>query len=92
VIVQNFKLRGLGSSTLHLAYVAVGILDGTIDHNVKIWDIAAAVPLCIAGGGEVQFLNGEQFPMRQFDLKMKRIHYVAGNAAVCARIRQLVAG
>jgi myo-inositol-1(or 4)-monophosphatase len=89
-IVENFKIRGLGSSTLHLAYVAIGILDGTLDHNVKIWDIAAAVPLCLAGGGEVQFLNGEQFPMKQFDLKMKRIQYVAGNPAMCARIRALV--
>ena len=89
-LVENFKIRGLGSSTLHLAYVAVGILGGTVDHNVKLWDIAAAVPLCLAGGGEVQFLNGEQFPLRVFDLKMKRIFYVAGNATVCARLRELV--
>jgi myo-inositol-1(or 4)-monophosphatase len=90
VLVENFKIRGLGSSTLHLAYVAVGILGGTVDHNVRIWDIAAAVPLCLAGGGQVEFLNGEQFPMREFDLKMRRIFYVAGNAAVCARLRQLL--
>ncbi|ATC65964.1 inositol monophosphatase [Nibricoccus aquaticus] len=89
-LVENFKIRGLGSSTLHLAYVAVGILDATVDHNVKIWDIAAAIPLCIAGGGEVQFLNGEQFPMTQFNLKMGRIQYVAGNAAVCAKLRGLI--
>ena len=89
-LVENFKIRGLGSSTLHLAYVAVGILGGTIDHNVKIWDIAAAVPLCLAGGGRVEFLNGDQFPIRQFDLKMGRIFYVAGNAEVCARLRQLL--
>jgi myo-inositol-1(or 4)-monophosphatase len=89
-LVENIKIRGLGSSTLHLAYVAVGILDGTVDHNVKIWDIAAAVPLCLAAGGEVQFLNGEQFPLRQFDLKMGRIFYVAGNKSVCARLRELL--
>ncbi len=90
ILVENFKIRGLGSSTLHLAYVAVGILDVTIDHNVKIWDIAAGVPLCLAGGGEVIFLNGEQFPMRVFDLKMKRIQYIAGNAAMCAHVRRLL--
>ncbi len=89
-IVENFKIRGLGSSTLHLAYVAVGILDGTVDHNVKIWDIAAAIPLCWAGGGDVQFLNGEQFPLRHFDLKMKRIQYVAGSKAMCRRLRELL--
>ena len=89
-LVENFKIRGLGSSTLHLTYVAIGILDGTVDHNVKIWDIAAAVPLCLAGGGLVQFLNGEQFPLRSFDLKMDRIRYVAGNAAMCARLREVL--
>lgn len=90
IIVENFKIRGLGSSTLHLAYVAVGILDGTVDHNVRIWDIAAAVPLCLAGGGEVHFLNGAQFPMTQFDLKMNRIQYVAGSPEMCRRLRELL--
>lgn len=89
-LVQNFKIRGLGSSTLHLAYVAVGFLGGTVDHNVKIWDIAAAVPLCLAGGGEVQFLSGEQFPLRTFDLKMKRIFYLAGSPAMCVRLREVL--
>lgn len=89
-LVRHFKIRGLGSSTLHLAYVAVGILGGTVDHNVKIWDIAAAVPLCLAGGGQVHFLNGDQFPLKEFNLKMERIFYVAGNAAVCARLRELL--
>jgi len=89
-LVESFKIRGLGSSTLHLAYVAVGILGGTVDHNVKIWDIAAAVPMCLAGGGRVEFLNGEQFPLRYFDLKMRRIFYIAGNDAVCQRLHALL--
>lgn len=89
-LVENFKLRGLGSSTLHLAYVAAGLFDATVDHNVRIWDIAAAVPLVWAGGGEVQFLNGEQFPMREFNLKMNRIQFVAGNAQTCAALRRLL--
>lgn len=90
VIVENFKIRALGSSTLHLAYVAVGILNGTVDHNVKIWDIAAAVPLCLAAGGRVEFLNGEQFPMKHFDQNMARIRYVAGSAEICAALRRLL--
>jgi hypothetical protein len=28
--------------------------------------------------------------MRQFDLKMKRIIYVAGGPAMCARLRELM--
>ena len=82
-VLAQFKIRGLGSATLHLAYVAAGLLDGAVDYNVKIWDLAAAIPLCRAAGGEVHFLNGEQLPMRQFDLKMGRIVYVAGSPEMC---------
>jgi myo-inositol-1(or 4)-monophosphatase len=90
-IVQHFKVRALGSSTLHLAYVGIGILDGAIDHNVKIWDIAAAIPLVRAGGGEVQFLREPPVPLRQFDLKMGRIFFIAGNRLICKRIREVLA-
>jgi myo-inositol-1(or 4)-monophosphatase len=87
-VLSQFKIRGLGSATLHLAYVAAGLLDGCVDYNVKIWDLAAAIPLVRAAGGEVQFLNGAQLPMRQFDLKMPRIVYVAGSPAMCVRLRE----
>jgi myo-inositol-1(or 4)-monophosphatase len=88
-ILNHFKIRGLGSATLHLAYVAAGLFDGTVDYNVKIWDIAAAVPLCRAAGAEIAYINGDPFPMRQFDLKMKRIVFVAGGPAVCAKLKEL---
>ena len=91
-IISSFKIRGLGSATLHLAYVAAGILDGCVDYNVKIWDLAAAIPLVRAAGGDVKFLNGEQLPIRTFDLKMKRIVYVAGSLETCARLEGLMKG
>ncbi|RFC49698.1 MAG: myo-inositol-1(or 4)-monophosphatase, partial [Verrucomicrobia bacterium] len=76
----------------HLAYVATGMLDGCVDFNVKIWDLAAAIPLVRAAGGEVHFLNGAQLPLRQFDLRMKGIIYVAGSPAMCARLRTIMQG
>ncbi|MDD3181127.1 MAG: inositol monophosphatase [Opitutaceae bacterium] len=91
-ILAHFKIRELGSATLHLAYVAAGLLDGVVEDNVRIWDIAAACALCLGGGAEVHFLNGDQFPLRQFDLNMTRIRYIAGNAAVCARLKTLIEG
>jgi len=89
-ILMHFKIRGLGSATLHLAYVAAGLFGGAVDFNVKIWDLAAAIALCRAAGGEILFLNGEQLPVRLFDLKMARIVYVAGAPAVAARLSSLV--
>ncbi len=90
-ILERFKVRGLGSATLHLAYVATGALDGCVDFNVKIWDLAAAIPLVRAAGGEVRFLNGEQLPLREFDLAMPRIVYVAGPPAMCDELERLAA-
>ncbi len=87
VLAANFKVRGLGSSTMHLAYVAAGLLDGVVDHNVKVWDIAAAVPLVEAAGGKVEFISPSPFPLEEFDLGMARIFYVAGSAAACAQLR-----
>ena len=90
LIVERFKLRGLGSSTLHLAYVGAGLLDATVDHNVKVWDIAAAVPFCQGAGGEVRYLKGPLFPLAVFDLKMARIPFVAGAPEVCDELERLL--
>ena len=89
-VTGAFKVRALGSATLHLAYVAAGLLDGCVDFNVKIWDLAAAIPLVRAAGGEVRFLNGEQLPLRTFDLKMRKIVYLAGTPTMAARLGELM--
>lgn len=90
ILAANFKLRGMGSSTLHLAYVGAGIFNAVVDHNVKVWDIAAAVPLVLAGGGCVHFVTPSPFPLREFDLRMERIFYLAGNPAAVARLRAVL--
>jgi len=90
-VLSHFKIRATGSATLHLAYVAAGLFGGAVDFNLKIWDLAAAIPLCRAAGGVVIFLNGEQLPMRVFNLKMGKIVYVAGSPAMASRLADLVA-
>ncbi|MCX6938588.1 MAG: inositol monophosphatase [Verrucomicrobia bacterium] len=90
LLVERFKIRGLGSSTLHLAYVGAGLLDATVDHNVKVWDIAAAVPFCQGAGGEVRYLKEPLFPLRIFDLNMARVPFVAGASAVCEELVALL--
>jgi myo-inositol-1(or 4)-monophosphatase len=89
-VIAHFKIRGLGSATLHLAYVAAGLFGGAVDFNLKIWDLAAAIPLCRAAGGEVIFMNGAQLPMTVFDLNMRKIIYVAGSPAMAARLAGLI--
>ncbi len=89
-VLRQFKIRGLGSSTLHLAYVGIGLMDGVVDTNVRVWDIAAAHAIALGGGAQVRYLRHRPFPLREFDLAAPRIHYVAGNAAVCARLQALL--
>jgi myo-inositol-1(or 4)-monophosphatase len=89
-IIEEFKIRGLGSSTLHLAYVGIGLLNGVLDHNVRVWDIAAAHAIALGGGAEVRFLKNTPYPLKRFDLDAPRIHYLAGNPQVCARVVELL--
>ncbi len=90
VLADHFKLRALGTSTMHLAYVGNGLFDAVVDHNVKVWDIAAAVPLVLATGGAVEFISESPFPLREFDLKMKRLFYLAGSPEGVAELRRLL--
>jgi len=89
-LIENFKIRGLGSSTLHLAYVAIGLLDGVVDHNNKVWDIAASCALCAEAGIEIHYLENPPFPMREFSLKARRIQYAAGLPPMVKRLREVI--
>jgi myo-inositol-1(or 4)-monophosphatase len=87
-LIENFKIRGLGSSTLHLTYVAVGLIDGVVEHNNKIWDIAAAVALVEEAGAKIHYLNESPFPMKEFTLSSGRVQYLAGSEAMIAKLRE----
>jgi myo-inositol-1(or 4)-monophosphatase len=90
ILADQFKLRALGTSTMHLAYVANGLFDAVVDHNVKVWDIAAAVALIDAAGGAVRYISDSPFPLREFDLKMERIFYLAGTLDGVAELKRLL--
>lgn len=90
-LIENFKIRGLGSSTLHLAYTAIGLLDGVVEHNNRMWDIAAACALLPEAGVEIHYLANPPFPLREFTLKAPRVRYVAGNKATCEALFRIIA-
>jgi myo-inositol-1(or 4)-monophosphatase len=89
-ILEHFKIRGLGSSTLHLTYAAIGILDGVVDHNNRVWDVAAACALCAEAGVEIHYLENPPFPLREFSAAAPRIQYAAGNPAIVRRLREVL--
>lgn len=89
-LIENFKIRGLGSSTLHLAYTAIGLIDGVVEHNNKVWDIAAAAALVHEAGAELHYLTPSPFPLREFFIRSARIQYVAGNKVLSAKLRDVL--
>ncbi len=83
-VLETYRVRSLGSSALHLAYVALGRLDGVVDERVRVWDIAAALCLVAAAGRAVRFLGPDPFPLRTFAMQGPFIRYAAGSAEFLA--------
>lgn len=86
-LFASFKVRALGSSALHLAYVATGRLDAVLDFNVKVWDIAAGVALARSVGLDVRWLGPEPFPLQRFDTTMAPLAYCAGRPEACDAVQ-----
>jgi myo-inositol-1(or 4)-monophosphatase len=54
------KVRSLGSTAAHMAYVARGAASAAILGNVHIWDIAAGVVILEAAGGVIRTMEGKR--------------------------------
>ncbi|MDQ8185111.1 inositol monophosphatase [Pelagicoccus sp. SDUM812002] len=87
---MEFKLRAFGSSAIHMAYTALGWLDGVIAHRVKAWDIAGGMPLLTAVGGSTRFFDTEVFPMKSFSSKAEGFGHIAGSHALCDSIERTI--
>lgn len=82
-------IRCSGSCALNLTYNALGILDGSGDHNTKVWDVAAACALLAASGRRIVFLGEQPFPLRSFAVKPARLTFVCGSSGFLARALEL---
>ncbi len=87
---MQFKLRAFGSSAIHMAYTALGWLDGVIAHRVKAWDIAGGMPLIAAVGGSTRFFDTEVFPMKTFSSKGEGFAHIAGSHELCDSIEKTI--
>lgn len=85
-----FKLRAFGSSAIHMAYAALGWIDGVIAHRVKSWDIAGGMALLAAVGGSTRFFDTEVFPIKTFSTKADGFSHIAGSEKLCDSIEEIV--
>ena len=64
IMMQKTRFRTLGSTALHMAYVAKGAMIGMCTSSAKLWDVAAGVLLIERAGGIVTTLEGHPaFPV-----------------------------
>ncbi len=64
---SNLNMRYSGCTSLDLAYVASGRLDGFFQNNINLWDIAAGALLVKEAGGVVNDVN--QFQIKNINIK-----------------------
>jgi myo-inositol-1(or 4)-monophosphatase len=57
------KTRALGSTAAHMCYVARGSAIGAFLGRPSLWDIAGALPILRAAGGDVRCLSGRPFDL-----------------------------
>jgi myo-inositol-1(or 4)-monophosphatase len=59
--IQDWKkVRLFGSAALSLAYVSCGRVDGYIEEDIRIWDVAGGIAIVKAAGGDVYLSPGKK--------------------------------
>jgi len=87
--IAQYRIRALGSSTLNLAYAAIGKLDGCVDFRVKVWDIAAGYALMHGAGGAFRWFGKGPFPMQAFHVDQPFLRFAAGSPAFIEAVAAL---
>jgi myo-inositol-1(or 4)-monophosphatase len=60
------KVRSLGSTVAHIAYVARGAACGAILGNVHVWDVAAGQVILEAAGGSIRDKSGKKVDLSNY--------------------------
>ncbi len=90
-IMQLTRFRNLGTTALHLAYVASGGLIATIVNRPKLWDIAAGALIVEAAGALVTDTKGESiFPIDLDNYNGEEISVMAANKKVHPEIIAMI--
>jgi myo-inositol-1(or 4)-monophosphatase len=85
------RLRSMGSTTAHLAYVARGVAMAALTRCIYIWDIASALPLLKATGISLVYLSGKAFdPHELLDGRPSPEPLVAAPAGIIEEVRTLI--
>ena len=79
----KYVLRNVGSTALHMAYVAAGAVDAAFCYECKLWDLAAGALLITEAGGRCTDLKGRpRLPVDTAEYKQENLPFFAASPAV----------
>lgn len=85
------RLRSLGSTTAHLAYVAYGKATAAITRQVRIWDMAAVLPALKLAQVQLVYLSGRPFqPGELLDGRLTPEPVLAAHSSVISEVRACI--
>lgn len=89
-LINRYKVRALGSSTLLGALSAKGYLTGVMDTRARVWDIAASYAFAHAVGNRFHFLGQSPFPLQSFHPGLPSCPYYTGCSEFCEMLEGLL--
>jgi len=91
-IIHQSRFRNLGTTALHLAYVAKGSLVATVVCTPKLWDIAAGAIIAEAAGAIVTDWQGQPiFPLKLDAYEGQAFRVLAANPKVHPAVLEMMA-
>jgi fructose-1,6-bisphosphatase/inositol monophosphatase family enzyme len=90
-ILLKTRFRNLGTTALHMAYVAKGGMVGTIVCVPKLWDIAAGAVIAEAAGAKVSdWQDRSLWPMDLAGYNGQKVPCIVANPTAHMQILQLM--
>ena len=90
-IIRRTRFRNLGTTALHLAYVANGGLVATIVNRAKLWDIAAGAFIAKTAGAIVTDFKGRDiFPVQLHEYQGQTLETLAANTKTHPQLQKLI--
>ena len=91
VLMGKLRCRALGTTAMHLAYVAKGSFVGTICNKPKLWDIAAGAILVESAGGIVSNWQGNPvWPIDMNNYQGQTFETLAANKKVHRKLIDII--
>ena len=91
-LMKTLRCRSLGTTALHLAYVAKGSFIASLMHKPKLWDIAAGACLVQSAGGIVTDWKGNPlWPLDMNNYTGQIFNVLAANKIVHKKLIDIIA-